>query len=162
MSDTERLSNCCHQPLDVSTAEEGTSCYICSGCGKPADPVSDKQNFLDLPEDEHRQILERAAREANEEQRTLMNDKPKTIDIRMRSFNEAVRYVLEHTTDTEDAMFQIEGLLRGAVERAYIRAEELSLESDEPEAIVDLTCFMVKDELGLTEDKEANGKAHEE
>ena len=32
------LSQCCHAPLEVSTADEGTSCYICSKCHNSSDP----------------------------------------------------------------------------------------------------------------------------
>ncbi len=34
---TTPKSNCCSAPLKVSTADEGTSCYICTKCEKPAD-----------------------------------------------------------------------------------------------------------------------------
>lgn len=30
-------SNCCHAPMKVNTADEGTSCYMCSKCDKSCD-----------------------------------------------------------------------------------------------------------------------------
>lgn len=32
-------SKCCNAPLEVSTADEGTSCWICTACNKPSDPI---------------------------------------------------------------------------------------------------------------------------
>jgi len=32
-------SDCCGAKLGVSTADEGTSCWICSACGRPCDRV---------------------------------------------------------------------------------------------------------------------------
>lgn len=34
-------SNCCGAPLEVSTADEGTSCYICSRCDNPCDATTE-------------------------------------------------------------------------------------------------------------------------
>ena len=31
----KELSNCCNAPVKVSTADEGTSCYVCTRCQKP-------------------------------------------------------------------------------------------------------------------------------
>lgn len=33
------LSKCCQAPLTVSTADEGTSCYVCTSCGRDTDPM---------------------------------------------------------------------------------------------------------------------------
>ena len=38
---TPEVSNCCKAPIEVSTADEGTSCYICTKCGKPCDIAID-------------------------------------------------------------------------------------------------------------------------
>lgn len=39
---TNNLSNCCQAPLTVSTAREGTSCYICTKCHKACDTEQGK------------------------------------------------------------------------------------------------------------------------
>ncbi len=33
----KELSTCCNAPVKVSTADEGTSCYVCTRCQKPCD-----------------------------------------------------------------------------------------------------------------------------
>lgn len=38
-------SNCCNALLTISTADEGTSCYICTKCQKPCDPQGDPTAF---------------------------------------------------------------------------------------------------------------------
>ncbi len=38
------LSKCCQKPLTVSTADEGTSCYMCTSCDKPSDPIPQEEN----------------------------------------------------------------------------------------------------------------------
>lgn len=32
-----QISNCCKEPVTVDTADEGTSCFMCSKCKKPCD-----------------------------------------------------------------------------------------------------------------------------
>ena len=32
------ISNCCNKPMTVSEADEGTCCYVCSGCMRACDP----------------------------------------------------------------------------------------------------------------------------
>lgn len=32
-----QISNCCKEPVTVNTADEGTSCFMCTACGKPCD-----------------------------------------------------------------------------------------------------------------------------
>lgn len=39
----EKLSNCCSAPLSVHTADEGTSCYVCSECKEPCDVATSEQ-----------------------------------------------------------------------------------------------------------------------
>lgn len=41
MSET-RLSNCCNSPIETSSSDEGTGCYICTKCKKGCDPVSNQ------------------------------------------------------------------------------------------------------------------------
>lgn len=40
------LSKCCQAPLTVSTADEGTSCYICTSCGRDTDPMFEEKPKL--------------------------------------------------------------------------------------------------------------------
>lgn len=41
------LSKCCKAPLTTTTADEGTSFWICSSCQKPSDPVDTPSPELD-------------------------------------------------------------------------------------------------------------------
>lgn len=41
MSEFYNKSSCCGAPLTVSTADEGTSCYICTQCDRPCDASSE-------------------------------------------------------------------------------------------------------------------------
>lgn len=36
---TTLKSKCCNASIEVLTADEGTSCYVCLGCNKPCDPA---------------------------------------------------------------------------------------------------------------------------
>jgi hypothetical protein len=35
----EPISACCRAPMFVSTADEGTACYVCASCNLPTDPI---------------------------------------------------------------------------------------------------------------------------
>lgn len=39
-------SACCNAPLRVYAADEGTCCFVCSGCGKPSDPRKPEKDRL--------------------------------------------------------------------------------------------------------------------
>lgn len=43
-----RVSKCCNAPLTVSTADEGTSCYICTKCGNASDPAVREQDDQEI------------------------------------------------------------------------------------------------------------------
>lgn len=49
----EQISNCCKASVKVDTADEGTSCYVCSKCSEPCDvqvkeQVSVDKEYLDF------------------------------------------------------------------------------------------------------------------
>ena len=78
--ETEELSKCCGKPKEVSTADEGTACYVCSKCKREFIPAEEKQqSFSDFiraensPEKE--KIMMDVIKEANQEQKDLM-EKP--------------------------------------------------------------------------------------
>lgn len=41
----QKISYCHGMPVTTSTADEGTSCYICSSCGNPCDLMPEKQLY---------------------------------------------------------------------------------------------------------------------
>ena len=40
------LSKCCQAPLTISTADEGTSCYVCTYCKRDTDPMFEEKPKL--------------------------------------------------------------------------------------------------------------------
>ena len=41
MKEEQPKSKCCQAPLLVATADEGTSCWICTDCRSPSDPMDE-------------------------------------------------------------------------------------------------------------------------
>lgn len=61
-------SNCCK--ANVIVKGDTTKYYVCSKCGKPCDIIT---NFFDLTEKEREKIINNSAKQANKEQRELVN-----------------------------------------------------------------------------------------
>jgi hypothetical protein len=82
-------SKCCNAPVKVSTADEGTSCYVCTRCQKPCDilakpfdgivmgkaPIQKKEgkSYFDYSDKKKKEILRTAAIEGNKAQKALMD-----------------------------------------------------------------------------------------
>ncbi len=51
----EVFSNCCHTPVRLHQADEGTNCYVCTKCDKPCDLASAK-NLAEMKKPEMQRV----------------------------------------------------------------------------------------------------------
>lgn len=52
----KKVSDCCRASLEVETADEGTSCYICGKCGKPCDAAQETKEVATADDNHTKRI----------------------------------------------------------------------------------------------------------
>lgn len=81
---TALLSRCCNAEVKAYHSDEGTSYWYCSYCVYATDPIVPVEgvynkthptgkSYFDLPDEEKKQIMDKAANDSNKAQRELMN-----------------------------------------------------------------------------------------